>query len=203
MAQIVAFLSFLNNGTGDLNPSLWKIRTSSFLHRQCHCCWWPGDTGSQGISFHLYHRHSPLFIPVPAPQCSALEPSVATLSVTQSEGYPAGLHQAPRHVHTGATGRYGSEPTRYAGQGEKCRVMYELAWDWGDSAMIFTSGPCAVSNLSQTFQCPALESKGGLGRHGLNVWRLMSVIVAWLALTRKIEMHGEKVFDINLVPPTP
>ena len=40
-----------------------------------------------------------------------------------------------------------------------------------------------VSKLSQTFQFPALERKDGLGRHGLNVWRLMSKRVAWLALT--------------------
>ena len=59
------------------------------------------------------------------------------------------------------------------------------------------SRPRSVSNLSQTFRFPALETKEGLGRHCLNVWRLMSVIVAWLALTRKTEMHGELVFDTS------
>ena len=45
------------------------------------------------------------------------------------------------------------------------------------------SEPRPVSNLSQTFRFSALESNEGLERHGLNVWRLISVIVAWLTLT--------------------
>ena len=54
----------------------------------------------------------------------------------------------------------------------------------GDSdGMAMYSEPRPVSNLSQTFRFLTLESKGGLGRHGLNVLRLMSVSVAWLALT--------------------
>ena len=53
-----------------------------------------------------------------------------------------------------------------------------------------------VSNLSQTFHFSALESKGGLGKHGLNVWRPMSVRVAYLALTHWTEMHGEPVCNI-------
>ena len=60
-------------------------------------------------------------------------------------------------------------------------------WHWG-----YYIGPL-LSNLSQTFQLPALENNKGLGRHGLSVWRLMSINVAWLALTHKIEMHGEAV----------
>ena len=36
-----------------------------------------------------------------------------------------------------------------------------------------------VSNLSQTFHFPALESKEGLGKHGLNVGRPMSVWPSW------------------------
>ena len=43
------------------------------------------------------------------------------------------------------------------------------------------SGP--RKNASQTYRYPALESKGGLGRHSLNVRRVMSISVAWLALT--------------------
>ena len=35
----------------------------------------------------------------------------------------------------------------------------------------------------------------GLIKRGLNVWRPMSVIVAWLALTRITYMYGEPVFD--------
>ena len=53
------------------------------------------------------------------------------------------------------------------------------------------SVPRPVPNLSQTFWVPALQGEEGLKRHDLNVCRLMSVIVAWLPLTRKIEMHGE------------
>ena len=48
-----------------------------------------------------------------------------------------------------------------------------------------------VSNLSQTFRFPALESKGGLGKHGL-----MSVSVALLALTHWTEMQGESMFNV-------
>ena len=40
------------------------------------------------------------------------------------------------------------------------------------------NGPCPVSNVSQAFQFLALENKKDLGRHGLNVWRLMSICVA-------------------------
>ena len=53
-----------------------------------------------------------------------------------------------------------------------------------------------LSNLSQTFHFPALESKEGLGKHGLNVWRPMSVSMAKLAFTHCTEMHGEPVFNI-------
>ena len=51
-------------------------------------------------------------------------------------------------------------------------------------------------NLLQTFRIPALEYNEGLERCGLNVRRLMSVSVAWLALTPVTNMHGEPVFDI-------
>ena len=66
------------------------------------------------------------------------------------------------------------------------------AWISND---ILQNVPRPVSNPWQTFWFPALENKEGLGRHGLNVWRLMSVIVACLALTHKTEMHGKLVFD--------
>ena len=56
--------------------------------------------------------------------------------------------------------------------------------------------PSPVSNLSQTFRSPAPEGKEGWGRHGLNVSRLISVIVAWLGLTHKTEILGEPVFGI-------
>ena len=78
-------------------------------------------------------------------------------------------------------------------------------WHWGyilwsfavgnSDSMAMYSRPHPVSILSQTFQFPALESKEGLG-HDLIVWSLMSMTVAWLALTHKTEMHGEPVFDI-------
>ena len=48
----------------------------------------------------------------------------------------------------------------------------------------------------QLNQLPALEGEVGLERHGLTVLRLLSVIAAWLLLTRKTEMHGEPVFNI-------
>ena len=64
------------------------------------------------------------------------------------------------------------------------------------SFTIYTySGPL-VSNLSQTLPLPALGSKEGSGRHGLNVLRLIQVIVTWLTLTHLAEMHAEPVFDI-------
>ena len=44
-----------------------------------------------------------------------------------------------------------------------------------------------LSNLSQTFPFLAEEGGEGIERHGLNVWRLVSIIVVWLALTRKTE----------------
>ena len=54
----------------------------------------------------------------------------------------------------------------------------------GDSVgRAMNSRPRPVSNLWQTFRFPALVNKEGLGRHGLNVWRLMSISVAWLAST--------------------
>ena len=46
-----------------------------------------------------------------------------------------------------------------------------------------------VSKLSQTLRLPTLEIKGSIKRHGLNVWRLVSISVAWLALTNKTVMH--------------
>ena len=51
-------------------------------------------------------------------------------------------------------------------------------------------------NLSQTFRFPAPEENKGLERDGLHVSRLVSVNVAWLALTRKTEMLGEPVFSL-------
>ena len=56
--------------------------------------------------------------------------------------------------------------------------------------------PCPISNQSQTFQFPALEGEEGQQRHGLKVWRLMSVSEAWLPLILKTEMYGELLFNI-------
>ena len=56
--------------------------------------------------------------------------------------------------------------------------------------------PRPVSNLSENFRFSALECKESLKKSGLNVWRLMSVIVAWLALTCKTEMHAKPLFNI-------
>ena len=64
-----------------------------------------------------------------------------------------------------------------------------------DSAAMYI-GPCPVSNRSSTFRFQALDRRKAVGRHGPNEQRLMSVIVACLALTRKTEMPGEPVFDI-------
>ena len=58
------------------------------------------------------------------------------------------------------------------------------------------SGPGPVSILSQTFWFLVLDSKEGLWRRGLDVWRLIQVFVAWLTLAHKTEMHGEPVFDM-------
>ena len=49
----------------------------------------------------------------------------------------------------------------------------------GDTdGMAMYNRPCPVSKLSQTFRFSALERKEGPRRHGLNVWRLMSVSMA-------------------------
>ena len=78
-------------------------------------------------------------------------------------------------------------------------------WHWGYYAVLHRqslrwygmhSMLSPVSYLSQTFWFPALEGGEGLKIHGLKVWRLMSVFVAWQPLTRKAEMHGELAFDI-------
>ena len=63
--------------------------------------------------------------------------------------------------------------------------------------MAMYSVPSPVSKLSQTSRFLALESKEGWWRHGLNVWKVRSISVTWLALTHKTEMHGESVFDIT------
>ena len=47
----------------------------------------------------------------------------------------------------------------------------QMVWPWNN-------GPRPVSNLSQTFRFPALERKEGSRRHGLNVWRLLSISLA-------------------------
>ena len=44
--------------------------------------------------------------------------------------------------------------------------------------MAMWNRPRLISNLSQTFRFPAPKGQEGLGRHGLNVWRLMSMGVA-------------------------
>ena len=48
-----------------------------------------------------------------------------------------------------------------------------------------------VSNLSQIFRFPLPEGKEGPERHGLNVSRLTSVIVAWLGLIHKTDRCSE------------
>ena len=52
-----------------------------------------------------------------------------------------------------------------------------------DGSYCMDSMPRSVSKLPQTFRFSTLEAGESLERHGLNVWRLMSVILAWLALT--------------------
>ena len=49
----------------------------------------------------------------------------------------------------------------------------------------------SVSQKTET-KHPQLHYYKGLGRHGLNVWRLMAIIVDWLVLT---EIQGEPMFD--------
>ena len=67
-------------------------------------------------------------------------------------------------------------------------------------------GKLSISHVQRVASCiilitnyrfPSLESKGGLERHGLNVWRLMPVIVAWLALSQKTEMYGNPVLGMD------
>ena len=76
------------------------------------------------------------------------------------------------------------------------RFMTTETWHWEYYVGPPLSATPSVSNLSQTFRFPSLESKGGLGKHGLNVWRPMSVNVALLALTHWTEMHRESVFNV-------
>ena len=57
-----------------------------------------------------------------------------------------------------------------------------------------------VPNLSQTFRFPALERKKGPTRHGLNVFRLMSMSVAQLALTHLWEIHGVMENQCSILP---
>ena len=79
-------------------------------------------------------------------------------------------------------------------------IFRMLRWPFAlfdSDGMAIYSGPRPVSNLSQTSQFPALESKEGLGRHGLNESRLMSMSVAWLALTYWTEMYGKPVVAAN------
>ena len=75
------------------------------------------------------------------------------------------------------------------------RILRQFFAVGESNGMATYSGLRHASNISQTFRLPALESKEGIGRHSLNVWRRMSILVAWLALTRRQEMHGEPVFD--------
>ena len=57
-----------------------------------------------------------------------------------------------------------------------------------------------VSNLSHVFRFPALESYKGIGRHGLNVWRLISMcgLAGIDPLRDALRAHGHR-----LVLPTP
>ena len=76
------------------------------------------------------------------------------------------------------------------------KILWEsfTAGGWDGMDMYSVSRP--VSNLIQTYRFLTPEGKAGLERHGLNVSRLISVNVVWLALTRKTEMLREPVFGI-------
>ena len=76
------------------------------------------------------------------------------------------------------------------------RILQQSFTVGASDDMDVDSVPCPVSDLSHTLWFLALEGKDGLERRGLNVWNLMSEIVAWPVLTRKAEMHGERVFNI-------
>ena len=43
---------------------------------------------------------------------------------------------------------------------------------------------------------PGTIMRGRPKRRGLNMWRTISVYVAWLALTGRTDMHGEPLFDV-------
>ena len=45
--------------------------------------------------------------------------------------------------------------------------------------------------IPHPYRFPAAEAKEDMGRHGLNVSRVILGNVAWLALTRKTETHGD------------
>ena len=52
-------------------------------------------------------------------------------------------------------------------------------------------------NSITNFPFTGIKNKEGLGRHGLNMWRLVSMSLTCVALTHKTEMHGEPVFDVG------
>ena len=63
----------------------------------------------------------------------------------------------------------------------------------GWNGMNIYIGPRPVTNLSQTYRFPNLEGQEGLEMYGINMSRLVSRKVTWLALTRKTETHGDPV----------
>ena len=63
--------------------------------------------------------------------------------------------------------------------------------------VVFHTSRQPLSSRITNFPISSIKSKDGLERRGLNVWRLMSVTVTWLTLTRKTETPEEPAFDIN------
>ena len=79
----------------------------------------------------------------------------------------------------------------------------EIVWGYHGSPLLSAAQlvwPCTASHIlyqiCHKFLTPEnKKSKEGLERRGLNVWRLMSVIVAWQALTPKTKMYRAPEFD--------
>ena len=67
--------------------------------------------------------------------------------------------------------------------------------DSGGIAMCSGPGPSCLKSITN-FPIPGTRYKEGLGRHGLNVWRRISLNVVWMPLIHKTYMHGEPVFGI-------
>ena len=58
------------------------------------------------------------------------------------------------------------------------RISYRSFAVGESDGMAMYKGPLPVSNISRTVIFPALERKESPGRHGLNVWKLMSMSLA-------------------------